>query len=474
LGVAGDNDDKQELVELYNPTGQDIDLTGWYLQRKTSGATSWSSYVSSSLFSGKKISANGYFLIARSGYYIGVVDIFVNNPITNDNSFALKNPDGKTSDELGFGNCSDSEISCAQNPNPGQSIGRKVLPDNTEQDTDNNSDDFELDNLTPSWPNKTYTAPANATVSSGGSSVEGYPKILISEIQILPIAQRFVELYNPNSQDIDLTGWYLQRKTKDKIPEDGWDSFVSAPNFSGKVIGSNDYFLISKDELPGGSSDIFTDNAIAIDDSFALKNPKGDISDKVGLGQTKNSETVSIQNPAENQSVGRIFDETSQTYLDTDNNSTDFELDTPTPRAKNTKWIEPVVEPDPPPPPTSLIVTLYTLQVSGQSAVSDNNVFINSSNGAKMQVTTNEPCKFEIWINGKKYWYTTTFSMSISRPSSGCNFWRGTQNSCNGDVLPDGIYPITIKITDGLGNVVINTTKTITVDNSVQNSENEL
>src|SRR3989344_5710733 len=44
-----------------------------------------------------------------------------------------------------------------------------------------------------------------------------YPKILISEVQIEAqgdAKQEFVELFNPNDFEIELTGWYLQRKTK--------------------------------------------------------------------------------------------------------------------------------------------------------------------------------------------------------------------------------------------------------------------
>ncbi len=37
--------------------------------------------------------------------------------------------------------------------------------------------------------------------------------VVINEIQILPTSERFIELYNSGSSDVDLTGWYIQRKT---------------------------------------------------------------------------------------------------------------------------------------------------------------------------------------------------------------------------------------------------------------------
>src|SRR3989344_752193 len=83
--IGGADDSKEEFVELYNAGGDEIDLTGWYLQRKTATANSYSTFISSALFSGKKISADGYFLIARQGYFVSLADIFTENPITDDN-----------------------------------------------------------------------------------------------------------------------------------------------------------------------------------------------------------------------------------------------------------------------------------------------------------------------------------------------------------------------------------------------------
>ncbi|MCX6723282.1 MAG: DUF5011 domain-containing protein [Candidatus Staskawiczbacteria bacterium] len=70
------------------------------------------------------------------------------------------------------------------------------------------------------------------------------------------------------------------------------------------------------------------------------------------------------------------------------------------------------------PPADTPSIIEYTFQVADQDPVSDNNVSINSSNGVKIQITTDKSCKFEIWINDKKYWYTDNLSENISRPSS--------------------------------------------------------
>jgi len=153
--VASSTDEKSEFIELYNPNNADVDLTGWYLQRKTASAQSYSTYASNTLFSGLKISAKGYFLIARKGYFAKIADISVDNPITKNNSFVLKNPGGDVSDKLGFGEAKDYENFVAKNPGNGQTIGRKVAGE-TEQDTEDNSADFELQTPTPKAQNMTY------------------------------------------------------------------------------------------------------------------------------------------------------------------------------------------------------------------------------------------------------------------------------------------------------------------------------
>lgn len=424
--IASASDSKQEFVELFNPNNQDIDLTHWYLQRKTSGSSSWATYASNGLFLGKTISANGYLLIAREGYYPGLADIFVDNPITDNNSLALKNPNGDISDKLGFGNALDYELLATASPSDGQSIGRKVLPDGTEEETDNNLNDFEIDTPTPKAQNVKWIEPpapsdittpevnftlASAqeslgftvnftiadpildTVSSSGISsyifrwqeqgldwqtdasisVDGSPvsldfvrdfngedgktynfqiqaidtagnisdwlpitpatttvvipvvlkAILINEIQIAPIEQRFVELYNPNSSDIDMTGYYLQRKTK---TADSWASFVSSTNFEGKTISAGGYFLISREIA---DSDILLDITLGDNNSLALKNPDREIIDKVGWGEAIDPEGIPAPSPEESKSITRTAG------IDTDDNSTDFIiLDTPTPKGE--------------------------------------------------------------------------------------------------------------------------------------------
>lgn len=265
---------EQRYIKLFNPNDFAVNLTGWYLQRKTETGSSFSSCVSSANFDGKIIFPNSYFVISRGFEQSGI--ILDNLTLTEKNTLILKNPNGEVS-------------------------------------------------------NTAYTAFETVATTGGGGAGGGggtaepvYPKILISEVQVLPIEQRFVELYNPNDENVDLTGWYIQRKTTTGAD---WGSFVSSTNFVGKAISAGGYFVVSRELL---NSDILVDIALNDDDSLQLKNPNRGQADEFGWQEA----------PAESQSLGRKFDEDTQTYLDTDGLS-DFEVDAPTPGEKNTAWIEP-------------------------------------------------------------------------------------------------------------------------------------
>lgn len=70
--------------------------------------------------------------------------------------------------------------------------------------------------------------------------------VVINEIQVAPTSERFVELYNDSSNPVDLTGWYIQRKT---ATGSDFNSFVSNTNFAGKIIPANGFFVISRTAL---------------------------------------------------------------------------------------------------------------------------------------------------------------------------------------------------------------------------------
>lgn len=347
----------QRFVELYNPNNTDVDLTNWYLQRKDSNDISWNSFVSSAKFSGKIIPGNGYFLISRADSTADI--LFSDMTLAPNNSLALKSPDEKIVDQVAWSQIADNLSWCADfslcSPTPRAKNIAYVVPPvptlsgivittpatkvayftgdlldisglvvtGTYSDLSTQVEPVTLDNitgfdsispttgqvLTINFEAQTTTYTVNITEPQ-----VVLKNILINRIQVNPIEQRFVELYNPNNQSVDLTGWYVQRKTQNA---GSWGSFISSTNFAGKSISANGYFMISR-QLE--NSDILSNITLSDNNSLALKNPSRDIVDKVGWGLAGDFETAPAQNPAAFEILSRTLG------VDTNNNSLDFSL----------------------------------------------------------------------------------------------------------------------------------------------------
>ncbi|GAH92730.1 unnamed protein product, partial [marine sediment metagenome] len=142
-------------------------------------------------------------------------------------------------------------------------------------------------------------------------------------------------------------------------------SFISSIKFEGKIIQSHSHFLIASSI----DADIVSDLTLTENNSLVLKNPNREIVDLVGWGEAQDFEVAPFpQNPEIRdpigdwlseigfkgsrepfpstiyyQSLGRKINEENN-YQDTDNNAEDFEIQTPTPKAKNKTFIEPELE----------------------------------------------------------------------------------------------------------------------------------
>lgn len=310
IQAAGLSDAKEEFVELYNPNDADIDLTSWYLQRKTSTGKSYSSYVSAPNFSQKIIKARGYFLIARENYYFGQnVDIFTSSSISQDNSFVLKNPNGEISDKAGFGAAQDYEAAPAQNPPAGLSIGRIVLgiQTNDEKDTQNNSEDFELQYPTPKNRNLTYTKPSDDNAPAGQKdNLAPRVKFDIDEIQLsLNFAVNFeiedlaktttpsgIESYIFRWQENGQESWHQDAP----VSAAGLAVLAGAKNFSGED-GKTYYFQIQTKDVAGNQSDWQPEESA----TTKVEIPKKILINEIQIAgkDDKKEEFVELYNPGE-------------------------------------------------------------------------------------------------------------------------------------------------------------------------------
>jgi len=175
--TAGD-----EFIELYNPTGVSVDLSGWRLTRKTSTGASQTNLVAS--LSGT-LAPKGYYLIANPASPLATNEADIvysasSSAITTNNTVLLYSDAGTTVvDKVGFGTATDSETTpFTTNPDDNQSIIRKASTTSTQaslipggaeelagngEDTDTNSNDFLL--LNAAQPRNTHTAAAQTTIT---------------------------------------------------------------------------------------------------------------------------------------------------------------------------------------------------------------------------------------------------------------------------------------------------------------------
>jgi cysteine-rich repeat protein len=170
VSARGASAQTDEFVELYNPTGSDITLTGWRLQYKS--ATSTTGYSGSFDIPTQVIKAYGYLLIAHSGYTGSVTaDVtyssFDMSASTTGGGHVRIGPnldqsvldDPNTVDKVGYGTANQPEGGAAAPAHPaaGGSLERKARASSTSEtmavggidanagnghDTDNNSQDF--------------------------------------------------------------------------------------------------------------------------------------------------------------------------------------------------------------------------------------------------------------------------------------------------------------------------------------------
>ncbi|PIU15088.1 hypothetical protein COT20_02170 [bacterium (Candidatus Gribaldobacteria) CG08_land_8_20_14_0_20_39_15] len=175
------------------------------------------------------------------------------------------------------------------------------------------------------------------------------PKILISEIQTEgeKKAHNFIELYNPTNSDIKLKNYRLVKRAKTSNKDTTIKSW-SMDN-EAKILASHYYLWVSNEDesysLLAGA-DAATSQAIANDNGIALRHGEkntGAIIDAVGWGDFNNVlfETTPSPNHPKGYALGRKWLEATNEYQDTDNNQNDFEIQIPTPGAKNEKDITP-------------------------------------------------------------------------------------------------------------------------------------
>jgi hypothetical protein len=333
-----------EWIEIKNISGAEVDLAGWQILDKDG-------QIQIIFSSGEQFSANGFYLLERTD------DNSVPNVLANKIYTGALNDTNETL-YLFNKNC---ELEDEVSANPDWPAGDKSSKRAMERKDDLSWQTSANPGGTPKRENSsgyffvsssgggTSTAGGSGGGGGGGSESSSPPPppkfgIIINEIQIEGQTSKdeFVEIFNSLNEEVDLTSFSLKKKTSTGSES----NLVSSDKFSG-TISTGGYFLIVPQPKDDGTPnyqgevppDLFYSGktySIAANNTVLLYDSNNNLIDKVGFGQVQDFETSPFpQNPSKNQSLGRKWNEANQNYQDTDNNQEDFEIQPPTPKARN-------------------------------------------------------------------------------------------------------------------------------------------
>jgi len=185
--------------------------------------------------------------------------------------------------------------------------------ENPETPTDNSSTDSPSENPATNESLKSEPNPESepSKIDNPDGKTEENAPILISKISQ---DKKYVEIYNPMNQNVDLTGWKIEyyagsgAKTVGKI-------------FKDEVILANGFLVLSNDKM---SADVIKfDNNLGLaqnDGSVVLSRSDGSVADTVGWGNNSKSAGSPIKGGV--KIVWRCF--IDENIIDSKNNSTDF------------------------------------------------------------------------------------------------------------------------------------------------------
>lgn len=185
--------------------------------------------------------------------------------------------------------------------------------ENYETPTENSSIDSPSENLTANESLKSESNPESEppkTDNSDKSTEENAP-ILISKISQ---DKKYVEIYNPTNQNVNLAGWKIEYYTGSGVKTVG-------KIFKDEVISPNEFLVLSNDKM---SADVikFDNNLVLAQNngSVVLLRSDGSVADTVGWGNNSKSAGSPIKGGV--KIVWRCFIDGN--IIDSKNNSTDF------------------------------------------------------------------------------------------------------------------------------------------------------
>ena len=190
---------------------------------------------------------------------------------------------------------------------PSQSSEKPETP------TENSSIDSPSENPTTNESSKSESNPESESpkIDNPGGRIEENAPILISKISQ---DKKYVEIYNPTNQNVNLAGWKIEYHT-------GPEAKTVGKIFKDEVISANGFLVLSNNKML--ASAIKFDNNLGLaqnDGSVVLSRSDGSVADTVGWGSNSKSAGLPIKGGV--KIVWRCF--VGENIIDSKNNSTDF------------------------------------------------------------------------------------------------------------------------------------------------------
>lgn len=182
-----------------------------------------------------------------------------------------------------------------------------------ETPTENSSMDSPSENPDTNESSKSEPNPESEPpkIDKSDERTEENATILISKISQ---DKKYVEIYNPTNQNVNLAGWKIEYHTGSGVETVG-------KIFKDEVILANGFLVLSNDKMLAGA--IKFDNNLGLaqsDGSVVLSRSDGSVSDTVGWGNNSKSTGSPIKGGV--KIVWRCF--VGENIIDSKNNSTDF------------------------------------------------------------------------------------------------------------------------------------------------------
>jgi len=319
-----------EWIELKNVSSQTVDISGWQILDQ-------GEQIKTKFTDGTIIPAGGFYLLERTddnSVPNATADLIYSGALSNTNEgLRLFNNQCNLIDEV--------------LANPDWPAGNSTSKRTMEREANLSWHTFGGDASggiwgTPKRANGQALVQSNVSGGGGGAPVNNQQpttnnqqqspaKILISEVQITggtgKTENDFIELYNPNNFQVNLNGYRLVKRTKTGTTDTSIKSWTSDV-----YIPANEYYLWANSgytDIPI-TPDITTTATISNDNGVAIRfgvADTGTIIDSVAWGEAQNTfiENLAFStNPGVSQSIQRKFQ--NSTFVDTDNNASDFEL----------------------------------------------------------------------------------------------------------------------------------------------------